>query len=448
MQTPKKIVLITLIPFLVGFFSACLPLALVVDNLSTPTYTPVSLPPTWTEVPPTETILPPDTPAPTETEHVLETHQAVESSPTPSLSSELVPFKEISMINPQEGWAWSYPDFQDVRIWRTSDGGLSWYDVSPDPKGTDYVFALDGLTAWAVACETAGDDCESRLVRTIDGGQNWSILSEAKYYSYWSADFTSQDKGLRTQYDVAAGSGFWTFYETIDGGSSWDLVEIISEPLGGELNFGYQFQTCNLCGELLYIDHELLINVDGNLSVQPKETIPLWISLDRGASWLDQELEFPKEEYKPGVYHPNRPLFFDDQTGILPINLAPWREDNSDMVFYSTTNGLNWQFLSIVEDVGSVNSWNQFDYLNTGEIFFDCGSDLCVSRDKARTWERISSNLSYNYSEIKPKITQFDFVDGQNGYALVGPTYGPYSLWQTSDGGRNWILLTPDLFPK
>jgi hypothetical protein len=234
----------------------------------------------------------------------------------------------------------------------------------------------------------------------------------------------------------------------MDGGSTWNLVDIITDHQGDELNFGYQYQTCNMCGDLLYLDDDLLIHIDGNLSVQPMESIPIWISFDRGTNWLDQELEFPREEYQPGVFHPNKPIFFNNQTGVLPINLAPWREDSSDMVFYSTSDGQNWQYLSIVEDVGSVNSWNQFDYLPTGEIFFDCGSDLCVSRDGAMTWERITSNLSYYYSEKKPEIKEFDFVDSQHGFSLVGQTYGPYALWQTSDGGHNWEQLTPDLYSK
>jgi photosystem II stability/assembly factor-like uncharacterized protein len=99
--------------------------------------------------------------------------------------------------------------------------------------------------------------------------------------------------------------------------------------------------------------------------------------------------------------------------------------------------------LSIVEDAGYIYSWNQFDHLSNQEIMFACGRELCVTRDGAQTWERISSTLSFVYSLSEPYIEQFDFVDRQNGWALVAPVYRSYTLWQTTDGGRSWSELKP-----
>jgi hypothetical protein len=260
--------------------------------------------------------------------------------------------------------------------------------------------------------------------------------------------FTSPEDGLRTQYDVGAGSGFWIFFETGDGGSTWKAVDILTDHDGDSLGFGGQYPTCNICGDLLYLDQELLLHIDGNLSVQPKDTIPAWVSFDRGVSWQSLELETPSEEYIPAVFHPNKPVFFSDRSGILPISIAPWDQELSDMAFYGTRDGSDWRLLSVVENVGGIYYWNQFDYLTGEEFFFACRTDLCVTRDGAQTWERISSNLKFSAGGGRPYVSQFDFADSQNGWALVEPAYASFSLWHTTDGGRSWDKLTPDLLAK
>jgi hypothetical protein len=174
MQISKRILIPSLYIILVGLLSACLPLTMMLDRVPTPTFTPVSLPPTWTEVPPTETPLATDPPEPVEA-----------GIPTPSLSSDQVPFREVTMISAMEGWAWSYPDYMDVRIWHTSDGGLSWFDVSPEPNATEFVFALDALTAWAIACQTSGDDCEPLMaVKTGQICQKLNIMHIGRWSSH------------------------------------------------------------------------------------------------------------------------------------------------------------------------------------------------------------------------------------------------------------------------
>ncbi|MFN2280870.1 MAG: hypothetical protein ACK2TZ_03335, partial [Anaerolineales bacterium] len=97
---------------------------------------------------------------------------------------------------------------------------------------------------------------------------------------------------------------------------------------------------------------------------------------------------------------------------------------------------------------GNVNGWNYFDFLSGQDIAFVCGIDLCLSRDGAQTWERISSNLAYSYSRSGPYMNEFDFVDTEHGWALVEPEFKIFSLWRTSDGGRSWMKLTPELISK
>jgi photosystem II stability/assembly factor-like uncharacterized protein len=346
------------------------------------------------------------------------------------------------MVSPQDGWAWGFITDIGMRFWHTSDGGQTWIDITPAPRAWGFEFALDAQTAWALVCQSPSDFCEETLAMTEDGGASWSVVSERIRVSLPVFHFTSKTEGVLTGYDVGAGSGFWTFSETSDGGQTWNRVEINSDPYGDSTSL-FGLQTCNMCGDLVHLDQELLLILNGNLSVQPREHIPIEISSDRGSNWQTIKLDFPGEEFEEGTFHSNRPISFDDGTIIVPYNLAPWREVNSDMIFYSTKNGQNWRILSIVEDVGDVYRWNQFNFLPSQEIFFACGSELCVSQDGAQTWDRISSNLNFFTLGEYPRVEEFDFVDSQNGWALVEPIFDSFTLWFTTDGGRNWVELDP-----
>ncbi|MFL7812510.1 MAG: hypothetical protein AB8I40_02420 [Anaerolineales bacterium] len=433
---------------LILILAACLPLPGPQDIAPTPTPTHISLPPTWTVIPYTETPWEASNSPSAETPGSQEaTAVAPLGSQTPT-SNDLVPFQKLSMVSDQAGWAWGATIDLGTRIWRTMDAGQTWYEVSPEREVRSFVFALDSTTAWAIVCLSAGDECEPGLSRTTDGGETWPILSDEGFYAYWNAEFTTMERGMRVEYDVGAGSGFWSFSVTSDGGATWERMEIHSDHFGDELDFGYRYQTCNLCGDLLYLDQELLLDIDGNLSMEPADFMTLWVSFDLGTSWQSVELDFPAQISKPGIFHANQPIVLEDRTVILPVNLAPSDQLDSAMVFYESDNGQSWHLLSVVESVGNVNGWNHFDILQGQDIAFVCGNDLCLSRDGAQTWERISSNLAYSYSRSGPYMKEFDFVDTEHGWALVEPEFKIFSLWRTSDGGRSWMKLTPELISK
>jgi photosystem II stability/assembly factor-like uncharacterized protein len=330
-----------------------------------------------------------------------------------------------------------------MRIWRTKDGGQSWIDVTPTSIVWDFGFALDSSTAWILICQSPSGYCEQTLSITEDGGTSWQIFPEPISASLPVFRFQSKTSGLLIEYDVGAGSGFYSFSETEDGGKTWDRVEIVSDPEVAITVFNDKLQTCNMCGDLIYIDQERLIVLAGNLNVTPSENILIWASLDRGASWHMTELEIPTGHGSSLVYHGYRPAFFEDGSGILAYELAGMHDDSSTMVFYTSRDGLNWQLISYVENAGEVDRWNELEILPNKEIFFVCGNNLCTTRDGALSWERISSNLNFNKADLYPKVYDFNFVDGQNGWALAGLDYDTFTLWQTTDGGKSWISLDP-----
>jgi photosystem II stability/assembly factor-like uncharacterized protein len=87
------------------------------------------------------------------------------------------------------------------------------------------------------------------------------------------------------------------------------------------------------------------------------------------------------------------------------------------------------------------------DFLNSQDLFFSCGRDLCVSRDGAQTWQRLSSNLSFGFEDDRPSVRQFEFTDVNTGWAIAGEEWDQLSIWKTVDGGETWEMLTPTIIP-
>ncbi|HEX6972361.1 MAG TPA: hypothetical protein VF234_09090, partial [Limnochordia bacterium] len=89
---------------------------------------------------------------------------------TARVETQPLTLTEIEMIDAQVGWGRS----QDRCLWRTSDGGERWRDVTPPgvAAGADCGFhALNRGRAWVV---TLAMGESATVYRTSDGGETWS----------------------------------------------------------------------------------------------------------------------------------------------------------------------------------------------------------------------------------------------------------------------------------
>ena len=108
------------------------------------------------------------------------------SPPTPAVAQIDAPvvhdptIVSIRMFDEASGWAVS-----QERILRTSDGGVSWHDVSPE-AGATFGYAacsyfLDNLHAW-VLVPNSDDMLRGVLYRSDDGGLTWNELTCAIWW--------------------------------------------------------------------------------------------------------------------------------------------------------------------------------------------------------------------------------------------------------------------------
>ena len=137
----------------------------------------------------------------------------------------------------------SAPDSQTVWLsgsrgsWaRSIDGGVTWHTGQvPGADSVDFrdVHALDQRNAWLLSI---GNGPESRVYRTSDGGENWTLQFQSDDPSAFYDCFAFWDEAHAVLVSDAVATRL-TIRRTTDGGSSWNLVNGLPEAVSGEGHF-------------------------------------------------------------------------------------------------------------------------------------------------------------------------------------------------------------------
>jgi len=206
---------------------------------------------------------------------------------------------------------------------------------------------------------------------------------------------------------------------------------------------------CNICGDHFYYDAGRMLIIYGELANSPAGKLSLAFSTDQGQTWKKSDLTFPDEKYATSLVAPQAPVFFNEKDGVLPFGLVGSNPDGSQgtnvLGVYTTSDGGKTWLTNpdVLEDAGKPGV--SLQVLSPQEIISACGKGLCVTQDSGRTWQKIESNLSFNYdSDTLPYVTQFHFINDQVGWAHTDQGGQP-GLWRTLDGGKNWKEIQPVL---
>ena len=125
-------------------------------------------------------------------------------------------------------------------VLRTTDGGATWDDVSPEGPGIDALQFRDieATSASHAVILSIGEGTDSRILVTDDGGVTWTEsfrnLEPAAFYDCLA--FSSPRHGLAVSDPV---DGRFRLVETSDGGHTWSNVDPSGMPdaLKGEFAF-------------------------------------------------------------------------------------------------------------------------------------------------------------------------------------------------------------------
>ena len=401
---------------------------------------------------PTPTIVLTTTPEPT----FAEPPTLTPALPTPASApiSHLAPgtavrLEWIEMASLTEGWAVGGLAGQERHFLRTSDGGLTWEDITPpdSDEGVDGVrrnataTSSDARHAWIVyggVMDLERGPIAVVVWRTADGGQSWqpSRVIEAPSGSGWfeplALGFLDDGFGwLMAAIDAGMMKQYIALYTTSDDGASWARVV---DPYGDQ-----PVQSCPKTG-LAFIDHRTGWMTRDCAGLMDQVTVI--ITTDGGTTWTETPLpaspDLPGGFAYPNLCVPHGIRLESPSAGSLAVSCrqyletptvaGEWVHDGPHAFYRTADGGATW---SITEIPGGSLYWLD------PQRGWSLGRTIFWTEDGGATWTR---RHEVNWDG------QFSFVDAMNGWA-VATNEDETALVRTTSGGTKWTILKPVIGP-
>jgi len=174
---------------------------------------------------------------------------------------------DVEFVNQSVGYAVG-GFFMDSSIARTNNGGQTWTHI-PKPIGCDAPMAVHFIT------DSIGFTGDDEIFRTTDAGATWILTSTTGGWPHSGSygDRVTNYKFFDDQSGYAIRDD-WHIYKTIDGGNTWQLMQLPVSGISGcrdivfdQNNFGY------IIGYGLY---QPFISTDAGNSWLLDGTYPAW----------------------------------------------------------------------------------------------------------------------------------------------------------------------------
>ena len=322
---------------------------------------------------------------------------------TPSWKESVVDadqsFRGLDAVNSRTAWVTggSATEGGPGRVFRTTDGGRSWQDVSP--PGTEGLLFRDveARSARTAVILAIGPGDASRIYRTTDGGRSWDAAfvndDPAAFYDCM-AFYPGGRHGLVMGDPV---DGKFRILATHDFGRSWSVLPDDGMP---EAPTEYGFAASGDC--LVTAGQTAYFGTGGGAA-------RVFRSTDRGLTWTASESTIPAGE-SAGVF---ALAFRKPWQGVAVGGDFAAPADGVDAVA-TTRDGTTWHsagdLTHLAEDVAYLPGRGQ-RLIVTGESGAVRGTS--TSTDGGRTWTRV----------------------GELGYHALDCTRGG-SCWAAGGGGR------------
>lgn len=297
-------------------------------------------------------------------------------------------------------------------LWKSTDGGDSWVRLSDglpklmgkigvavSPANPERVFAI-------IEADKGG------LYRSDDAGKTWRLLSE--------------DRTIQTR--------SWYYMNITADPQNEDVVYVMNAPVTKSIDGGRTFATINaLHGDnhFLWInpkDPKVMINAnDGGAS----------ITFDGAKSWSTQDNQ-PTAQF----YH----VLVDD---VYPYRLYSGQQDNSSVIIKSRSDGAGIGVGDWSDGPGCESANVGVDRKNPRFVYGGCYQGLIDELEvltglrrqmmpyPALNLTEPSDQTKYRFNWTAPAL-----VSQHNPNVLY---HGGNVLFKTSDRGRNWAPISPDL---
>ncbi|MBN1666302.1 MAG: hypothetical protein JW862_04415 [Anaerolineales bacterium] len=376
-----------------------------------------SSPPASPTTSPSTTLTPTETPTPAPYPDDTPLPQAL-AAPLASAPQ----FTQLDMLTELDGWAIS-----EQAVLRTTDGGLSWYDLTPAGVtdlgyGTGFT-ALDDQRAWLLVGDPADPVNAGTLYHTTDGGLNWQAIPVP--FGSGALSFVNPQQGwLMLSLGVGAGSMAVAVFRTEDGGSNWQQVYTNDPNLpeaGDSLPLG------GLKSGITALDRQTAW-VYGTIYAPGQ--VYLYKTVDGGQSWMQQSLPLPANAENSEIVVEG-PAFFSLQDGLLALRL--YGEAARVALYWTRDGGITWQLAPALVPEG-----RQVVMVDMQTAFIWDGRGFPHTRDGGNSWQAGPPNLDFG-----DQFASMDFVNASTGWVLIADAEGQRSLYKTTDAGQTWFQLNP-----
>jgi photosystem II stability/assembly factor-like uncharacterized protein len=216
----------------------------------------------------------------------------------------------------------------DGGVWKTSNGGRTWQDVSP-PGAEGLLFRdVEILGPRSALVLSIGEEDASRIYRTTDGGRTWTqpfTNEEPTAFYDCMAMWPGGKRGIAMSDPV---DGKFRIIETKDRGASWSVVDPAGMPDAVDGEFGFAASgTCLVTAGR----RDAFLASGGGAS-------RIFHSNDFGHTWTVRDSTIPAAPsggvYSLAVRHPWKGL------AVGGDYTAP--ENGADMSAYSGNRGRSW----------------------------------------------------------------------------------------------------------
>jgi photosystem II stability/assembly factor-like uncharacterized protein len=337
---------------------------------------------------------------------------------TPALPLATNPsLQTLDMLDANNGWGTG-----QNAVYRTADGGTTWFDATPSGIGGTPLAAsfVDANHAWVVV--PVSEPTSGTLYRTSDGGVTWTAVGVP--FSAGSLHFVDATHGWEL-IGLNAGMSHESVavYRSDDGGATWTRAFVNDPVVSGATD------SLPLVGDKNGIAATDAMHAWVTGSEPVTDFIYVYTSADGGATWAQQNLPFPGG-FSNTMTSAALPVFFGAE-GVLPVQI--FADTNATEFYASHDSGGTWNLTAPLNQGGFIAVGSQHDF-----FVWDGGATLHASHDGGSTWTTVSPNVN-----LMDKMMYFQFLGGSTGWALTGDSSDHHMLYKTTDGGATWTALIP-----
>ena len=318
--------------------------------------------------------------------------------------------RDFELITNSDGWI-----LVGSRLYRTSNHGASWSEITPALSSTATIYAanfLDARLGWVLWSDFGADgNLVLQIERTNDGGGSWKhgliqkLPSDDPSAVIENASMNWLDANtgwVSVKHPTGVNFSSGTLFRTEDGGQTWVRLSL---PIGEAVRF---------------VDNRTGWMAGGPAGDQ------VYTTKDGGGSWEKRTL--PNSSLSSQIYSVYLPMFDSQANGLMAASVLNGEE--FELVMYSTGDGGK--------------SWNPISSVPLGSLVGRPPLDLVDARNLVMTIpnsDRIirlvngEQKLTTNQDGRSAGIVDLDMLDTNFGWAKW--SNGDCSQKNCADGSTN-----------